>query len=335
MRLVPAEFAKGNRLLLATDAAAEGLNLQHRCRVVIHYELPWNPARLEQRAGRVDRIGQARRVHELALVANTSAERLVLAPLLKHGARGGDIERSRSLAGLTESRVADAIVRRVALEVPRAWSATEPPCVTKPPELIARIAAAEAERLGRARILLHRSAAPAPLPPRPPIVITRPRRAKRRAVERLNLLYAIHLETPAGRFRHSEIVPLAIRLRDPTEAGARRLKDLVERLNQSGEDAAVASVLRPRITELLAVVADEIGCREAQLRQRIAAITAHQRAASVALAQPRLFGRRRAHEPDEYRRPDDVMQLPDSELPLTVKIELIAVTARPAACGDA
>ena len=220
-RVVPAEFAKGNCLLLATDAAAEGLNLQHRCRVVIHYELPWNPARLEQRAGRVDRIGQARRVHELALVANTSAERLVLAPLLKHGARGGDIERSRSLAGLTESRVADAIVRRVALEVPRAWSATEPPCVTKPPELIARIAAAEAERLGRARILLHRSAAAAPLPPRPPIVITRPRRAKRRAVERLNLLYAIHLETPAGRSCHSEIVPLAIRVRDPTEAGAR------------------------------------------------------------------------------------------------------------------
>ena len=118
-RVVPAEFAKGDCLLLATDAAAEGLNLQHRCRIVIHYELPWNPARLEQRAGRVDRIGQARRVHELALVANTPAERIVLAPLLKHRCRGGDIERSRSLAGLTESRVADAIMRRVAPAVPR------------------------------------------------------------------------------------------------------------------------------------------------------------------------------------------------------------------------
>ena len=41
--------------LLATDAAAEGLNLQHHSRIVVHYELPWNPARLEQRAGRVDR----------------------------------------------------------------------------------------------------------------------------------------------------------------------------------------------------------------------------------------------------------------------------------------
>ena len=89
----------------------------------------------------------------------------------------------------------------------------------------------------------------------------------------------------------------------------------------------MASVLRPKTTELLEVLADEIGRRETRLRLRIAAITAHQRAASVALAQPRLFGRRRAHEPDEYRRPDDVMQLPESELPLTVKIELIAVTA--------
>ncbi len=96
----------------------------------------------------------------------------------------------------------------------------------------------------------------------------------------------------------------------------------------------MASVLRPRITELLAVVADEIGCRETQLRQRIAAITAHQRAASVALAQPRLFGRRRAHEPAEYRRPDEVVPLPDSELPLTMKIELIAVTVGTAARVD-
>ncbi len=48
------------RLLLATDAASEGLNLQRQCRRVIHFELPWNPNRLEQRNGRVDRYGQTR-----------------------------------------------------------------------------------------------------------------------------------------------------------------------------------------------------------------------------------------------------------------------------------
>lgn len=48
------------RILLATDAASEGLNLQKHCRRVIHFEFPWNPNRLEQRNGRVDRYGQTR-----------------------------------------------------------------------------------------------------------------------------------------------------------------------------------------------------------------------------------------------------------------------------------
>ncbi|GIW40960.1 MAG: helicase [Candidatus Binatia bacterium] len=48
------------RVLLATDAASEGLNLQHHCRRVVHFELPWNPNRLEQRNGRVDRYGQTK-----------------------------------------------------------------------------------------------------------------------------------------------------------------------------------------------------------------------------------------------------------------------------------
>ncbi len=51
------------RILLATDAAAEGLNLQETARHVLHYEVPWNPSRLEQRNGRLDRHGQARTVY--------------------------------------------------------------------------------------------------------------------------------------------------------------------------------------------------------------------------------------------------------------------------------
>lgn len=46
------------RILLATDAASEGIDLQNYCHLLIHYEIPWNPARLEQRNGRVDRHGQ-------------------------------------------------------------------------------------------------------------------------------------------------------------------------------------------------------------------------------------------------------------------------------------
>ncbi|MDX2098750.1 MAG: DISARM system SNF2-like helicase DrmD, partial [Leptolyngbyaceae cyanobacterium bins.59] len=46
------------RILLATDAASEGLDLQNFCSRLIHYEIPWNPNRMEQRNGRVDRHGQ-------------------------------------------------------------------------------------------------------------------------------------------------------------------------------------------------------------------------------------------------------------------------------------
>ena len=46
------------RILLATDAASEGIDLQRNCHRLIHYEIPWNPNRMEQRNGRVDRHGQ-------------------------------------------------------------------------------------------------------------------------------------------------------------------------------------------------------------------------------------------------------------------------------------
>jgi len=50
------------RVLVSTDAASEGLNLQETARYLLHYDVPWNPARLEQRNGRLDRHGQARDV---------------------------------------------------------------------------------------------------------------------------------------------------------------------------------------------------------------------------------------------------------------------------------
>lgn len=76
---VLAAFAQDPRgRLLATDAAAEGLNLHHHCRLVINLELPWNPMRLEQRVGRVDRIGQRRTVHAVHLIARGTAEARLL-----------------------------------------------------------------------------------------------------------------------------------------------------------------------------------------------------------------------------------------------------------------
>src|SRR5205807_7220175 len=77
-------FASGTRrILLATDAAGEGLNLHHACRVVINLELPWNPMRLEQRSGRFDRIGQTRRVHAVHLIARDCGETRILERLAR------------------------------------------------------------------------------------------------------------------------------------------------------------------------------------------------------------------------------------------------------------
>ncbi|HEX8026934.1 MAG TPA: helicase-related protein [Vicinamibacterales bacterium] len=65
-------------VLVATDAAGEGLNLHHRCRLVVDIELPWNPLRLEQRVGRVDRLGQQRTVHAIRMFYPGTIEERVL-----------------------------------------------------------------------------------------------------------------------------------------------------------------------------------------------------------------------------------------------------------------
>jgi superfamily II DNA or RNA helicase len=70
-------------VLLATDVAGQGLNLQSRGRWVISLELPWNPARLEQRLGRVDRLGQKRTPHLSLLVARHKTERGLLSHLAR------------------------------------------------------------------------------------------------------------------------------------------------------------------------------------------------------------------------------------------------------------
>jgi superfamily II DNA or RNA helicase len=54
--------AERPRVLVATDCLSEGINLQDKFTAVLHYDLPWNPNRLEQREGRVDRYGQTARV---------------------------------------------------------------------------------------------------------------------------------------------------------------------------------------------------------------------------------------------------------------------------------
>ena len=71
----------GARFLIATDAAGEGINLQF-CRLMVNYDIPWNPARLEQRMGRIHRYGQKHDVRIINLVAGATHEGRVLKVLL-------------------------------------------------------------------------------------------------------------------------------------------------------------------------------------------------------------------------------------------------------------
>src|SRR5437879_2258022 len=70
-------------VLLATDAAGEGINLHRRAHLMINYDLPWNPNRIEQRFGRIHRIGQREVCHLWNLVAYETREGQVFLKLLK------------------------------------------------------------------------------------------------------------------------------------------------------------------------------------------------------------------------------------------------------------
>ncbi len=70
-------FRGAAQVLLSTEAGGEGRNLQF-CRTVINYDLPWNPMRVEQRIGRVHRLGQKEQVRVVNLVARGTIESYVL-----------------------------------------------------------------------------------------------------------------------------------------------------------------------------------------------------------------------------------------------------------------
>lgn len=94
-------FAKPDtQILIATDAAGEGINLQF-CRLLINWDIPWNPNRLEQRMGRIHRYGQKKDVLVFNMVANNTREGRVLEKLLTKL----DVIR----AGIGDDRVYDVI----------------------------------------------------------------------------------------------------------------------------------------------------------------------------------------------------------------------------------
>lgn len=117
-------FAGDARILVSTDAGGEGLNLQF-CHVVINYDLPWNPMRLEQRIGRVDRIGQTHPVRAINLVLEGSVEYRVvevleqkLAVILEEFGvdKTGDVLDSAQAAEVFDELYREAVLNPAAVE---------------------------------------------------------------------------------------------------------------------------------------------------------------------------------------------------------------------------
>jgi superfamily II DNA or RNA helicase len=112
------------RVLVATDAASEGLNLQQTARYMLHFDCPWNPMRLEQRIGRLDRHGQGRDVEVFHFTSEQSADLRFLAKVIEK------IDQVREDLGSC-GEVFDAGIRR------RLISGEDPNAVTR--ELFPRI----------------------------------------------------------------------------------------------------------------------------------------------------------------------------------------------------
>ena len=68
-----ADFKNKSQILIGTDAAGESLNMQF-CHIIVNYDLPWNPMMIEQRIGRVDRIGQKNIVKAYNMLTNNSVD---------------------------------------------------------------------------------------------------------------------------------------------------------------------------------------------------------------------------------------------------------------------
>jgi ERCC4-related helicase len=319
------EFNAAGSLLLATDAASEGLNLHHRCRMVIHFELPWNPSRIEQRTGRVDRIGQTRIVHELILVANDTAERLVLAPLVKRAARARNALPGQSplFDVLTESRIAEAVMEG---EPVRPSVSDAGLYGTVPSVELEADARREAARLADLRTWLAHAGRHESCTAIAATVLP----AKRRTLPPgVICVFTLRLIGADGNERHGELLAIHDRWPVPpiryTRAALRRLVDVFCRARNVWIEKMLLESLAPRHGEITGL--SQIAAAAAERRDHI--VVALRRSAAQQLVQPGLFD---AQNVQKRRGPvlDDArwhLDRTEFEAPLTPVLSLSAILA--------
>ena len=150
-----ASFLKGDAtVLLATDVASQGLNLQTRARWIICFDLPWNPSRLEQRIGRVDRVGQERTVHATMTIRRHRAESEVLTRITKRVLAADAATHDNTFAdwNISEGLIQRAVLCAEPLPKSTASHASQLPVSTQ----WSRVARATARHLERRRRLTSR-----------------------------------------------------------------------------------------------------------------------------------------------------------------------------------
>jgi len=301
-------------ILLATDAAGEGLNLQHRCRTVVNLELPWNPMRLEQRVGRVDRIGQPRTVHAFNLLASGTAESSLLARLARRLECAGDaVGAVDNVLGPGEEAVVAAHLgfdeRESNRRATRAHGSRSPALhhvLRFPPSDDARELAA---RLNCLRGLLR--AAGARRGDETGTIARRRRGGVQAAcVRRSRLpaaggrtgvlaLFRVRSQDPRGLGPFDELVPLFAECPWPRPLRRRDLRDLASAF-VAGAAVRLAAEIRPRVTHAAAY---------AVAFDRDAAIAV--RARSRRAVQRGLFDRRAEREAEDAESRSDAPRLPD------------------------
>ncbi|MEO7272555.1 MAG: helicase-related protein [Vicinamibacterales bacterium] len=284
-------FNQGGSVLLATDAASEGLNLHHACRIVIHYELPWRPARIEQRVGRIDRLGQTKRVHEIALVAAGTAERLVLAPLLARVARaratGG------SSAGFLESLTDAAVLELVMGAELRVPDAVSPVAGARTLDLREE-ARAEVGRLEQTRTYLARSPPREPAASRSPTVVAHLRSSSAQLRRGVAAVFAISLTDDEGRAVHREVIALQLDLAmmpGPGRGAFRSWAETVRRWSLD-PDHALHERVTQRVDAAEAHTRTHLAGEDQELAHREEALRRTQPSAAAQMVQAGLFDRR-------------------------------------------
>ena len=207
---VLSSFSSGGcRILLATDAAGEGFNLHHRCRLVVNLELPWNPMRLEQRIGRVDRIGQQRAVHAIHLIARDTNEPHILDRLKTRLTRArSELDVPDPVSSEHERRIAALVIGALSRSEEPAAGQSEPLAGCSFPQLTAE-AIAEAARLVRIRALS--TSADTNAGGNPCIVRARHRTTRARLHGRTLLLLQVVCEDGQGRIAEAGLIPVTLR----------------------------------------------------------------------------------------------------------------------------